>query len=123
MRFNKSIIGGLTMLSLVGLLNLTGGSEVLSATMEDKLASKPTADDHLAAARWYLDKAQALTAEAVKFETAVSKIGRYDDPKGFRRAALTMGAQENRHDAQEMQELYATHLVQAQTLHGKISPQ
>jgi hypothetical protein len=122
MKFHQSIIVGLTMLSLVGLLNLMGGSEVLSATLEEKLASTPTADEHLTAARWFQDKAQAFTAEAVEFETAVSKIGRYDDTKGFRRAALTMGAQENRHDAQEMQELYATHLAQAQTLHGKISP-
>ena len=83
---------------------------------------QPTADDHLAAARLYQDKAQALTAKAVGFETAVSKIGPYDDPKGFRRAALTMAAQKNRYDAQQMQELYATHLAQAQTLHGKRQP-
>ncbi len=122
MTFNKSIFGALAMLPLVGLLTLAGCGAVLPETLEEKLASTPTADDHLMAARLYQDKAQALTAKAVEFETAVSKIGRYDDPKGFRRAALTMGAQENRQEAQEMQELYATHLAEAQTLHGKLSP-
>jgi hypothetical protein len=123
MRFNKSIFGALAMLPLVGLLNLAGCSAVLPEALEEKLASTPTADDHLMAARLYQDKAQALTAEAIQYETAVSKIGRYDDPKGFRRAALTMGAQEKRHEAQEMQQLYATHLGQAQALHGKVQPQ
>ena len=122
MTFNKSIFGALAMLPLVGLLNFAGCGAVLPETLEEKLASTPTADDHLIAARLYQDKAQALTAEAIQYETAVSKIDRYDDTKGFRRAALTMAAQEKRHDAQEMQELYATHLAQAQTLHGKLSP-
>jgi hypothetical protein len=123
MTFNKSIFGALAMLPLVGLLNFAGCSAVLPETLEEKLASTPTADDHLIAARLYQDKAQALTAEAVEFETAVSKIGRYADTKGFRRAALTMGAQEKRHEAQEMQQLYATHLGQAHALHGKVQPQ
>ncbi len=123
MRFNKSIGGVLTMLPLVGLLTLTGCSGVLPATLEETLATGGTADDHLAAAMLYQDKARELDANAARFETAVSKIGPYDDPKGFRRAALTMAVQKNRYDAQQMQELYATHLAQAQTLHGKLQPQ
>ena len=123
MRFNKSIGGVLAMLPLVGLLTLTGCSGVLPATLEETLAAGGTADDHLAAAMLYQDKARELKANAARFETAVSKIGPYDDPKGFRRAALTMAVQKNRYDAQQMQELYATHLAQAQTLHGKRQPQ
>ena len=123
MRFHKSILGVLAMLPLVGLLTLTGCGGVLPATLEKTLATGGTADDHLAAARLYQDKARELKTNAAQFETAISKIGPYDDPKGFRRAALTMGAQENRYEAGQMQELYAAHLAQAQTLHGKIQPQ
>lgn len=123
MRFHKSIGGMLAMLPLVGLLTLTGCGGVLSATLEKTLTTGGTADDHLAAARLYQDKARELKTNAAEFETAVSKIGPYDDPKGFRRAALTMAAQENRSDATQMQELYASHLAQAQTLHGKLQPQ
>ncbi len=123
MRFNKAIGGVLTMLPLVGLLTLAGCSGVLSTTLEEKLAAGGTADDHLAAAMLYQDKAREFEANAAQFETALSKIGPYEDTKGFRRGALRMAAQEKRHDAQEMQTLYAAHLAQAQTLHGKLQPQ
>ena len=123
MRFNKSIGGVLAMLPLVGLLTLTGCGGVLPATLEEKLAAGGTADEHLAAARLYQDKAQALKANAAQFETALSKIGPYEDPKGFRRGALTMAVQENQYEATQMQELYAAHLAQAQTQHGKLQPQ
>ena len=119
MRFNKSIVGVVAMLPLVGLLNLAGCSGVLPETLEAKLMSTPTADDHLAAAMLYQNKARELKAEAAEYETAVSKIGRYDDTKGFRRGALTMAAQEKRYEAEQMQELYATHFAQAQALYGK----
>ena len=123
MRFSKTIGSVLAMLPLVGLLNLTGPSEALSATLEEELAAGGTADEHLAAARMYQNEAREFGTKAAQFEAAISKIGPYDDPKGFRRAALTMGAQENRYEAGQMQELYAAHLAQAQTLHGKIQPQ
>jgi hypothetical protein len=61
--------------------------------------------------------------EADQFETAVSKIGRYEDTKGFKRAALTGASHEKRVDAAEMQELFAAHLRQANVLHGKVQPQ
>jgi hypothetical protein len=94
----------------------------MAASLEEKLAAAGTAEDHLAAARLYQNEARELDAEAAKFETAVSKIGRYDDTKGFKRAALTAAAQEKRVDAKEMQELYAAHLRQANALHGKVQP-
>src|SRR3954470_11791883 len=122
MTFNTPKFGVLAILPLLGLLGLTGCSTVLPATLEDKLASNATADDHLAAARLYQKEARELNAEAAQFETAVSKIGRYEDTKGFRRAALMAAAQEKLADAKEMQELYAAHLREANTLHGKVQP-
>ena len=122
MRFKISIVGGLAMLPLVGLLSLMGHSGVMAASAEETLAATDTADDHLAAARLYQNKAQALEAEAAELKTAASKIGRYEDTKGFRRQALSMAAQEKQFEAKEMQELYATHMRQANALHGKVQP-
>ena len=123
MRFKKFTFGALAMLPLVGLLSFTGNNGAMAAPLEEKLAAGATAEDHLAAARLYQNEAQELAVEAAKFETAVSKIGRYEDTKGFRRAALTAAAQEKRVDAKEMQELYAAHMRQANALHGKVQPQ
>jgi len=123
MRFNTSILGALAIVPLVGLLSLTGCSGVLSATLEEKLATNGTEKDHLAAAKAYQNKARELEAEAVEYENAASKVSRDMDPKGFERAALRMGGQEKRHEAKEMLELYATHMRQANALHGKLQPQ
>src|SRR4051812_3020469 len=101
MRSRNRIIGALAMLPLVGLLSFTG-NHATAASLEEKLAATGTAEDHLAAARHYQNEARELDAEAAKFETAVSKIGRYEDTKGFRRAALTAAAEEKRVDAKEM---------------------
>jgi hypothetical protein len=90
--------------------------------MEEKLAAGGTADDHLAAATLYQDKARELNANAAQYETALSKIGPYEDTKGFRRGALTAAAQENRYEAKQMQEQYAAHLAQARALYGKVQP-
>ncbi len=123
MRFHKSIFDVLARLPLVRLLNLKGGSRVLPSTLEERLASSVSADDHLAAAMVYQDKARELEAEAVEFETAASKIGPYEDTKGFRRGALTTAAQEKRHRAKQMQELSAAHLEKAHSLHGTAQSQ
>jgi hypothetical protein len=88
--------------------------------LETQLASNPTADDHLAAARLYQNKARELEAEAVQFETAFSKIGSYMDTKGFHRAAIRGAAQEKRYGAKQMQQLYVQHLGQALALYGKV---
>ncbi len=122
MRAKKSIFRALAVLPLVGVLSFTGNSGVLAAPIDDTLTATGAAEDHLAAARYYRNKAQELEAKAAQFETAVSKIGRYEDTKGFRRGSLMVAAQENRADAQEMQELYAAHLRQANALHGKVQP-
>ena len=96
---------------------------VLPTALEEKLATTDTADDHLSAAMLYLNKAKELETEAVEHETAVSKHGRSGDSKDFHYAALRMAAQQKRSDAKLMRALYATHLEQAQTLHGKAQPQ
>ena len=103
---------------LARLLNRIGGSRVLPAALEERLASASNADDHLAAAMVYQEKARELEAEAVEFETVVSKIGPYEDTKGFRKGALTTAAQQKRYRAKQMQELYASHMEKARSLHG-----
>jgi hypothetical protein len=118
MKSNKSIFDVLARLPLVRLLNLKWGSRVLPATLEEQLASTGNADDHLTAAMVYQNKARELEAEAVEFETAASKIGPYEDTKGFRRGALMTAAQEKRHRVKQMQELYAAHLGKAHSLRG-----
>ena len=123
MKFTESMASILAILSLVSLLNLTGCSGVLPATLQEKLEAGGTADDHIAAAMLYQAKVRELEAEAVEYEIAVSKFGASRDSKGFHHDALRMAAQQKRYDAQQMQELYAAHLAQAQALHGKISPQ
>lgn len=123
MRFTESMASILAILPLVGLLNLTGCSGVLPATLEEKLASGGTADDHIAAAMLYQAKVQALEAEAVEYEIAVTKFGASGGSKGFHHEALRMAAQQKRHDAQQMQTLYAAHLAKALALRGKLQPE
>lgn len=122
MRSNKSLLGALALLPLVGLLSFTGCSGVLPANLQEKLETTGNEEDHLAAAKLYQDKARELEAEAVKYETAASKTGA-NDSKGFQHAALLNAAQQKRADAKEMQEQYVTHVKQAQSLHGKAQSQ
>jgi len=122
MRSGKSLLGALALLPLVGLLSFTGCSGVLPATLQERLATTGSEEDHLAAAMLYQNKARELEAEAVKYEAAASKTGP-NDSKGFQHAALLNAAQQKRADAKEMQELYVTHFKQAQSLHGKAQPQ
>ncbi|WP_455371862.1 hypothetical protein [Petrachloros mirabilis] len=106
-----------------GLVGLTGCGGVLPAHLEGKLASNGSADDHMAAAMLYQNKATQLEAKADRYEILASKIGVHEDPKGFRRGALVMAAQENRTASKEMHELYASHFEKAQTMYGKKSPE
>jgi len=122
MRSGKSLLGALALLPLVGLLSFTGCSGVLPATLQEKLATTGSEEDHLAAAMLYQNKAREFEAEAVKFETAASRTGP-NDSKGFHHAALLNAAQQKRADAKEMQEQYVTHFKQAQSLYGKAQPQ
>lgn len=109
-------------LPLAALLGLIGCSGVFATQPDDLLASNASADDHMAAATLYQSKAQQLSAEADRYEAEASKIGPYEDPKGFRRGGLTTAAQEKRGAAGHMQELYAAHLEKAQTMYGMKKP-
>ena len=71
MRSNQSLFGVLGMVPLMGLLGCSG---VLPATLQEKLATGGNAEDHLAAAMLYQNKARELEAEAVQYETTASKI-------------------------------------------------
>ena len=105
MRSKKTIFRVLTMLPLMGVLSLTGYSGVLAAT--------GNADDNPMSVMVYKDKAQKLRAEAAQYETAVSKILPYGDPKGFRHGALRTAAQEKLYEAKKMEDMYAAHSEKA----------
>lgn len=95
-------------------------NQILPSTLEHRIStSNGTADDHLAAALLYQQQANLATTEADKYERTAASIKPIEDPKGFRRSALTTAAQEHRRTAGEMQELYAAHEAKAQTMMGK----
>ena len=110
-------------LSVLAFLGLTGCSTVIPADLQGKLASNGNADDHMAAAMLYQNKAGQLAGEAERYEAVASKVGLYEDPKGFRRSALTTAAQGTRNRAKQMETLYAAHFEKAQTMYGKKSPE
>ena len=110
---------------LAALLGLIGCSGVAATQLDSSLASNESesADDHMAAAMLYQSKAQQLAAEADRYEATASKIGPYEDPKGFRRGGLTTAGQEKRNAARQMDELYAVHFEKAQTMYGMTKPE
>lgn len=118
MRFKKSIVGGLALFPLVGLLSLMGNSGVMAEPRKDaeELAAIGTAEGHLAAARVYQIEVRELAAKAAEIETEASKVRPYIDK-------LRTAAEANRVETKEMQELYAAHLREANVLHGKVQPQ
>lgn len=114
---------GLLLLPLVGLLGLTGCGSVLPAQLDSRLASNGNAEDHMAAAMLYQKEAEQLSAKAIQYEERASQIRSLEDPKGFRRGAFEIAAQENRTKAKEMEQLYAAHFEKAQTMYGKKNPE
>lgn len=95
------------------------GHQVLPASLESRLASQGSADDHFAAAAVYQDAAHKQAAEAERYEKQAAAVGQYMDPKGFRKSGLITAAQTHRREAAEMQQLYAHHYQQALTMTGK----
>jgi hypothetical protein len=118
MMLRKSLYG-----LLVGWLGLVGCSGVTASQLESTVASNGSADDHRAAAMFYQSKAQELEGEADRYEAVASKIGPYEDPKGFRRGGLVTAGQEKRSAAGRMQELYTVHLEKSQTMYGMTKPE
>ena len=110
-------------LPLLGLLGLAGCNTVLPADLKSKLASDGSADEHMAAAVLYQNEAKQFEAKANQYEREAANIGVHEDPKGFRRSALRIAAEENRNKAKRMEELYAAQLEKAQTMVGKTNPE
>lgn len=119
----KSKNSVLAALPLAALLGLIGCSGVSATQLENTLTSNGSADDHMAAATLYQSKAQQLAAEADRYEAAASKIGPYEDPKGFRRAGLVTAGQEKRSAAERMQELHVIHLEKSHAMYGMKKPE
>jgi hypothetical protein len=117
------MLGGV-MLAIGGTTGCSALSEqVLPANLEGRVASNGTAEDHLAAASLYQQRAQSQEARAATYERLAAALSVHEDPKGIRRSGLRTAAQERRQDADEMHQLYATHYAQAQSLLGKQQPQ
>ncbi|MBA5869192.1 MAG: hypothetical protein GDA68_04165 [Nitrospira sp. CR2.1] len=118
-----------TMIAVAGLaLATTGCSAVAQKGMPEDVADRiarenGTADDHIAAAMLYLQKAKQVQTRADEYQAVASTITPLEDPKGIRRSGLMTAAQTRRNDAAELQQLYAAHYEKAQTLLGKQQPQ
>lgn len=105
----------------VGWVMLSGcaGDGVISTHLEKRLVTNGIADDHIAAALLYQQKANQLESDAARLEQQGKSIGLHEDPKGFRRNAFRTTAQTRRQEASEMEQLYAAHFGKAQTVIGK----
>ncbi len=118
-----------TMIAVAGLALATTGCSALAQKgmpldVADRIAHENgTADDHIAAAMLYLQKAKQVQTQADAYQAVASTIKPLEDPKGIRRSGLMTAAQTRRNDAAELQQLYAAHYEKAQTLLGKQQPQ
>jgi hypothetical protein len=120
----NSLRQGLSVVAVAGWIMLTGcaGNGAIPTNLEKLLGANGTADDHIAAAMLYQQKAEQLAGDAAQFEQQRKNIGLHEDLKGFRRAALRTAAQTRRQEAAEMEQLYAAHVGKAQTMMGKQQP-
>ncbi|MDF0644764.1 MAG: hypothetical protein P0111_12075 [Nitrospira sp.] len=117
-------ISAVLSLALIGTVgNSFATDQVIPNDLETRVASDGTAEDHLAAALLYQKEAQRAQAEVNKYQQTAASIRPIEDPKGFRRNALTTAAQTHQLYAGEMQQLYAAHQTKADTMLGKHQPQ
>ena len=108
-------------LSLIGMTGYTfAGDQILSRDI-NRIASQGTADEHRGAAIIYRERARELEAEAAQYAREAADTS-LQDSKGFRRGALKMAAGSLQRQADEMQQLSANHLKQADsmTAHQKV---
>ena len=120
----------ISLVLIVGIMLLTCGftagcTALGDGVLPDRLEGSPmdsarTADYHFAAALLYEQKAELALAEAARYEQEAAAIQSIEDPKGFRLEALTTAAKERRHEADEMQRMYASHQTQAQIMTGQL---
>lgn len=104
-------------LSLIGMTGYTfAGDQILSRDLVSRVASQGTADEHRGAALVYRERARQLEAEAAQYAKEATGIKSLQDTKGFRRGALKMAAGSLQRQADEMQQLSADHLKQADSM-------
>ena len=109
----------------VGWVMLAGcvGDGVMPTHLEKRSVSNGIAEDHVAAALLYQQKAKQLERDAARLEQQAQNVSLYEDPKGFRRNALRTAAQTLRQEASEMEQLHAAHSDLVQSVIGKQQPQ
>jgi len=104
-------------LSLIGMTGYTfAGDQILSRDLVSRVASEGTPDDHRGAALIYRERARQLEAEAAQYAREAAGIRSLQDTKGFRRGALKMAAGSLQSQADEMKQLSASHLKQADSM-------
>lgn len=99
------------------------GNGVTPTHMEQRFAVNGTAEDHVAAALLYQQKAEQLRSDAARLEQQAEGVTSHQDPKGFRRGALRTAAQTLRQEAVEMEQLHTSHTEMVQSVAGKQQPQ
>jgi len=104
-------------LMLSGMAGCAFAGDPLPADLKSRLESSTgTAEDHLAAARLYQQRAQQLEADAARYAREADSITPLEDTKGFRRNALKTAAREHQKEAKEMLHLFAEHERKAVTM-------
>lgn len=116
------VLGGV---ATVGWIILAGcaGNGVIPTPLEKRSIANGIAEDHIAAAMVYQQKANQLKSDADRLEQQAQGVSLYEDPKGFRRDALRTAAQTLRQEASEMEQLHAAHSDMVQSVIGKQQPQ
>ncbi len=122
MRGNMSTYGKIGLLSAVLVIGglagcATGNSDVLPASLQERLTAQATADDYLEAARLYEAQADALKTKAAQLEERAQALHAkpYLDPKGLKRDSLSRLAGSYRGQAQGLEQQYAIYRAKAET--------
>jgi len=129
MRMTRSVMSSamqvLRGVAAVGWVMLVGcaGDGVIPTHLENRSVANGIAEDHVAAALLYQQKANQLERDAARLEQQAQGVSLYEDPKGFRRDALRTTAQALRQEASKMEQLNAAHSGMVQSVIGKQQPQ
>jgi hypothetical protein len=113
-----TVVGLFVSLSSITISCSTASDRALPPPLEGRVTDEGSIDDHRAAAALYQQEAQRLDAEARKYAEEAAAITPLEDTKGFRRNALLRTAQNLREKAREMQQLYVSHAMKAETMTG-----
>ncbi len=123
MKGNVATYGRIGLLSAVLVIGglagcATGNSDVLPASLQERLTAQATADDYLEAARLYERQADALKTKAAQLEKRAEALQAkpYLDPKGLKRESLSRLAGSYRGQAQGLEQQYAIYRAKAETL-------